>query len=150
MGSHRVAPGLQPTHHPLTYEALQAPHAHRQAGHESRARLSVGTEYESKTPRTESSRYGGILHARKADMATNKGRQNYKVQKIIKDLKAGGANVCHLCGCAIDMRLTSPDPLSWSLDHLQPLSKGGIVDDPANARESHLDCNRRRQDQDID
>lgn len=47
---------------------------------------------------------------------------------------------CQLCGDPIDPRLTYPDPMSASLDHVVPLSKGGphTFD---NCQAAHLRCN---------
>jgi 5-methylcytosine-specific restriction endonuclease McrA len=35
-------------------------------------------------------------------------------------------------------------PLAFTLDHLVPLSKGGDLLDPINARSAHRRCNSRR------
>lgn len=72
------------------------------------------------------------------------GRDHRAYRALCSWLKANGGNVCHLCGEAIDMRLRHPHPRSWQLDHYVPLSLGGALDDPANARESHRECNIAR------
>ncbi|SDN18041.1 HNH endonuclease [Streptomyces wuyuanensis] len=55
---------------------------------------------------------------------------------------------CWICGGAIDYSLTGEAaqraPLSFTLDHLVPLSRGGDLLDPANARSAHRRCNGRR------
>ena len=58
---------------------------------------------------------------------------------------------CWLCGRPIDPALPYRDPrtgeinrLSWSLDHVVPLSHGGPELDRANARAAHLGCNIAR------
>ncbi|WP_371674455.1 HNH endonuclease [Streptomyces sp. NBC_00289] len=48
---------------------------------------------------------------------------------------------CWLCGHNIDPRLDPRHPMSWTLDHLVPLSRGGDLLDPANARPAHRRCN---------
>ena len=48
---------------------------------------------------------------------------------------------CWLCGHNIDTSLDPRHPLSWTLDHEQPLSRGGNLLDPANARPAHRRCN---------
>lgn len=48
--------------------------------------------------------------------------------------------VCGLCGESIDRSLSWPDPLSVSLDHIVPLSKGG-AHTMANVQAAHLVCN---------
>lgn len=51
---------------------------------------------------------------------------------------------CWLCGHNIDTRLDARHPMSWTLDHLTPLSRGGDLLDPANARPAHRRCNSAR------
>lgn len=48
--------------------------------------------------------------------------------------------VCGICGRKINKRLKYPNPLSASIDHIIPLSKGGN-DNPVNVQASHLRCN---------
>lgn len=48
--------------------------------------------------------------------------------------------ICQLCGRKINKRLKYPNPLSPSIDHIVPLSKGGD-DSPANVQATHLRCN---------
>ena len=51
--------------------------------------------------------------------------------------------VCGICDERIDSAVSYPDPLSVSLDHIIPLSKGGghVL---ANVQASHLVCNVRK------
>lgn len=53
--------------------------------------------------------------------------------------------VCHICELPVDESVKWPDPMSPSLDHVIPLSKGGhhVWDNTALA---HLDCNVRKGD----
>jgi 5-methylcytosine-specific restriction endonuclease McrA len=51
---------------------------------------------------------------------------------------------CWICGHSIDPDLDSRHPMSFTLDHLIPLSKGGDLLDPANARSAHRRCNSAR------
>ena len=51
---------------------------------------------------------------------------------------------CHLCGGKIQRDRKSPHPKSPSIDHLQPISRGG-ADAPINVAAAHLRCNTRRQ-----
>ena len=48
--------------------------------------------------------------------------------------------VCGICGRKINKRLKHPNPLSKSIDHIVPLSKGGD-DSPENVQAAHLRCN---------
>jgi 5-methylcytosine-specific restriction endonuclease McrA len=58
-------------------------------------------------------------------------------------MKAAGAP-CWLCGHNIDPTLDAKHAMSFTLDHLIPLSKGGDLLDPANARAAHRRCNSAR------
>ncbi|MFE7354381.1 HNH endonuclease [Streptomyces sp. NPDC057543] len=51
---------------------------------------------------------------------------------------------CWLCGHNIDGTLNAKHSMSFTLDHLVPLSKGGDLLDPANARPAHRRCNSKR------
>jgi 5-methylcytosine-specific restriction endonuclease McrA len=51
---------------------------------------------------------------------------------------------CWLCGHNIGYELDARHPLSFTLDHQVPLSKGGNLLDPANARAAHRRCNSSR------
>ena len=78
-------------------------------------------------------------------------RDNYHRRKALKAGSATGrpvrlaeirerdGNRCHLCRKTVPDRLW-PHPLSPSLDHVIPLSKGG-PHDPDNVRLAHLRCN---------
>lgn len=50
---------------------------------------------------------------------------------------------CGICDEPVDRELRYPDPMSASLDHIVPLSKGG-GHTRENVRCSHLGCNVRR------
>ena len=47
---------------------------------------------------------------------------------------------CRICGLPVDSALPYPDPMSKSLDHVMPLSRGGSHT-PANVQLAHLFCN---------
>lgn len=51
---------------------------------------------------------------------------------------------CHLCGGAIDYSLPAGHPMSYELDEVVPVSKGGDPLDPANVAPAHRVCNQRR------
>jgi 5-methylcytosine-specific restriction endonuclease McrA len=53
--------------------------------------------------------------------------------------------VCGICSEPIDRSLARPDPMSVSLDHVVPLSKGGDHS-RANCQAAHLGCNMRKRD----
>lgn len=53
--------------------------------------------------------------------------------------------VCQICKTKVDMRVKAPHPLSASLDHIIPLSKGG-THEPANVQLAHFLCNSIKSD----
>lgn len=53
---------------------------------------------------------------------------------------------CYICGTDIDPGLTSPDPMSASLDHVIPLSRGG-QHVWSNVKPAHCLCNELKSDQ---
>lgn len=55
-------------------------------------------------------------------------------------------SVCALCGKPVDMTLKFPHPLSKSVDHIIPVSKGGHPSDISNLQLAHLCCNREKTD----
>lgn len=57
--------------------------------------------------------------------------------------------VCQLCGGKVDPALRHPDPLSASLDHVVPVSKGG-GHTRANVQLAHLVCNTARGNGDLE
>jgi 5-methylcytosine-specific restriction endonuclease McrA len=52
---------------------------------------------------------------------------------------------CWLCNLSIDRFLKWPDPMSASVDHVIPISKGG-EHSMSNVRSAHLRCNCRKSD----
>ena len=59
---------------------------------------------------------------------------------ILAEIAERDAWVCGLCERPVDAELAYPDPMSKSLDHIMPLTKGG-AHDPSNAQLAHLRCN---------
>lgn len=58
---------------------------------------------------------------------------------VLADIRERDNNRCHLCRDKVSAK-PYPHPLSASLDHVIPLSRGGIHD-PDNVRLAHLRCN---------
>ena len=52
------------------------------------------------------------------------------------------ADTCHICGKWIDRSLDYRHPMSWTADHVTPLTKGGKLLGPMRA--AHRSCNARR------
>lgn len=53
--------------------------------------------------------------------------------------------ICKICNNPVDSGLDWPDPMSPSLDHVVPISKGG-PHAYTNVQLAHLGCNSRKQD----
>ena len=56
---------------------------------------------------------------------------------------------CQLCGKKVKMDKKRPDPMSPSIDHILPLSKGG-THEPRKVQLTHLRCNLRKQNKGVD
>lgn len=69
--------------------------------------------------------------------------QRERDRKTIARTKAG----CHICGTAIDYSLKSPDPMSYEVDHLVPLARGG-ADELSNKAAAHRVCNSKKRTRD--
>lgn len=79
-------------------------------------------------------------------MSTNSRVENTtRYKRLVSKVKARG-DVCAICWHAIDLSLRFPDPMSFEVDHIIPVSKGGDLYDPANAQASHRCCNNWRKD----
>lgn len=70
-------------------------------------------------------------------------RNGRPYRRLVAAVKALG-HPCWLCGHNIDPALGAKHAMSFTLDHLVPLSKGGNLLDPANARAAHRRCNSAR------
>lgn len=51
---------------------------------------------------------------------------------------------CALCGQPIDYALPAGHPMSYELDEIIPVSKGGDPYDPGNVQPAHRICNQRK------
>lgn len=51
---------------------------------------------------------------------------------------------CALCGQPIDYSLPAGDPMSYELDEIVPVSRGGSPYDPGNVQPAHRLCNQRK------
>lgn len=86
-----------------------------------------------------------------ADGTTRKYAETRRVRKLGIDserverlvVAERGAWKCGICFDDINPSLTYPDPESFSVDHIQPLSLGG-AHSYANTRPAHLECNVKR------
>ena len=62
-------------------------------------------------------------------------------QKILKT-----QTICGICGKPVDFSYKYPHPLSPTVDHIIPVSKGGHPSDLANLQLAHRCCNRQKSD----
>ena len=58
---------------------------------------------------------------------------------------AKGHPPCHLCGEPIDYKADWLHPLSFTIDHIIPIARGG-ADELANLAPAHRKCNRDKAD----
>lgn len=63
----------------------------------------------------------------------------------LADIAARSEWRCGLCGLPVDRDRRHPDPQAPSLDHIEPLARGG-TNDPDNIQLAHLRCNVRKRD----
>lgn len=71
----------------------------------------------------------------------NRGAFEAARQKILKT-----QTVCGICGKPVDFSYKYPHPLSPTVDHIIPVSKGGHPSDLANLQLAHRCCNREKAD----
>ena len=64
-------------------------------------------------------------------------------RKLRARLRAEG-RPCALCGLAIDYSLPAGDPMSFEVDEIVPVSRGGSPYDYANLQPAHRICNQRK------
>jgi 5-methylcytosine-specific restriction endonuclease McrA len=71
-------------------------------------------------------------------------RNGRPYRRLVAAQKALGLP-CWICGHNIPANVDGRrHPLAFTLDHEEPLSKGGSLLDPANARSAHRRCNSSR------
>jgi 5-methylcytosine-specific restriction endonuclease McrA len=79
---------------------------------------------------------------------TRPGRNDHRFLASRAHLKRTAAAVCAHCGWPIDLQLKWPHPLSWSADHIVPLSQLAPDDfrrwHISNLQPAHLRCNESR------
>ncbi len=64
-------------------------------------------------------------------------------RKVRAWLKAQGMP-CHICGQPIDYSLPAGNPMSFEVDEIVPVSRGGSPIDAGNVAPAHRICNERR------
>ena len=63
----------------------------------------------------------------------------------VAELRARDGDACGICGGAVEAGRRHPDPMSPSVDHVIPWSRGG-ANEPGNCQLAHLVCNLRKND----
>lgn len=53
-------------------------------------------------------------------------------------------SICAICGQPVDKTIRAPHPLSASVDHIVPVSRGGHPSDIANLQLTHRVCNEKK------
>lgn len=75
-------------------------------------------------------------------------RRSYRRDVLWRRVRALGLP-CWICGLPIDYGAPSKTPLSFELDELVPVSKGGDPADMANTAPAHRCCNQWRSDRGV-
>lgn len=76
-------------------------------------------------------------------MPRSKGRTGRPWRRAAAKVKSA-STMCWICGHEIDVRLPAKDPMSFTVDHVIPVSLGGPLRDVAYLRPAHRRCNSRR------
>lgn len=76
-------------------------------------------------------------------MGNPRTKNGSKRKKLRERLKAERRD-CHICGCPIDYDLPAFDPMSFEVDEIIPVSRGGSPFDYNNVAAAHRICNERR------
>lgn len=59
-------------------------------------------------------------------------------------------DICGICGRPVDKSVRYPHPMSPTIDHIIPISKGGHPADINNLQLAHYACNRMKSDKVMD
>lgn len=77
-------------------------------------------------------------------MAPNPRRTNGSRRTKLRKAVGSLGLPCALCGQPIDYSLPPGHPMSYELDEIVPVSKGGDPYDPDNVQPAHRVCNQRK------
>ena len=80
---------------------------------------------------------------KKNDRADHSGTHRSQFDKNKRKIYAT-QSICGICGRPVDKTLAYPDPMSKTIDHIIPISKGGHPSDLDNLQLAHLICNRQK------
>ena len=83
-------------------------------------------------------------------MAAKKRPDRYGEHRVMFEKNRGivlkTQGVCGICGGPVDFTLRFPDPMSPTVDHIIPVSKGGHPSALENLQLAHRCCNRQKSD----
>lgn len=98
--------------------------------------------------RKASAKHRLTAHGLEMERARTARRRARKLAAFVEDFDRAAVFerdgwVCQLCGGVVDPNVRWPDPLSASVDHIVPLSRGGAhgLD---NVQLAHMGCNSRK------
>lgn len=74
----------------------------------------------------------------------NPRKTNGAARRKLRDAVRAEGMPCALCGMPIDYSLPAGDPMSYELDEIVPVSKGGSPYERANVQPAHRICNQRK------
>ncbi len=69
---------------------------------------------------------------------------NYSARVAVRNRVRSMGLPCAICGKPIDYTLRTPDPWSYELDEIVPVSKGGSPIDICNVQPVHRACNLKK------
>lgn len=72
-----------------------------------------------------------------------RGHNGHRRRQLSDWLRSQG-NPCHICGQAIDYSLPSTNPMSFSVDHVIPIARGGEEFSKGNIKAAHKICNMKK------
>lgn len=82
-------------------------------------------------------------------MSANPRYANGNERRKLREWLGSQGLPCHICGQAIDYSLPAGDPMSFEVDEIVPVSRGGSPFDRSNVAPAHRICNQRRGNRDI-
>lgn len=81
---------------------------------------------------------------RKAKGSYNPRYANGHRRRVLRQRVAAQGLPCAICGRPIDYSLPAGHPMSYELDEVVPVSRGGSPTDPRNVQPAHRICNERK------
>lgn len=77
-------------------------------------------------------------------MASDPRNRNGAARRALRARIRAMGMPCGICGRPIDYSLPAGHPMSFEVDEVVPVSRGGSPIDPANCQAAHRICNQRR------